>query len=410
MYKYLYAVGRYKDYQPGFHVVDIRNYYVKDLGKLFSVLYIVVEDKLYNTKLTITLDDYALEFAADPTNGIQGWLDTKSQVVLKQSKIQPGTDKQYVKLERLFENGYFHYPADLNLAKDRQPDLFVDSAPDVLIKHYKFTTGIDYTKQAQKCLFTVNGVFARGVGRVDGIYLLGAGNDYIEVRKDIRIGALNFEKIGALKTIPITPDMLKDVQTTGATRWKINLPDQDLQNKTIWVVVNGQLLTDPDLIYQVGDKDIIVNLGAFDAMSHYQTYKEFTRTPKLTNMTKLDNYKKEALTMANSFVVLIDNPTVGVSVVPLTTFHYPNVLHTEERFPHPVVLENGLFPLPYVKSYGIGQRLLNHDVRIKKVYPIQTAGAMGGNFVNSLDINQGSPGHLPKGYFFKIYGINFETH
>lgn len=408
MYKYLYAVGRYKDFQPGFHVVDISNYYVKDLEKLFSILYVVIEDQLYNVNKAITLDDYRTDFAKDSLNGIQGWLDNKNQVVLKTSEIVPGKNKQYVKMERLFTNGYFHHPADINLAKDSQSTLLADSSPDVRLAHYKYIDGIDYNKQVEQSLFTVNGVFVRALGRQDGIYLLGAGFDYMETKQDLRIGALNFQKIGKIKTIPITEDLLFNVDSNVNKRWKIKLTDQSLNNKTIWAVVNGQLLTDPDLIYQVGDNEIMLDMGSFDAMSHYQTYREYTRTPKLTNMLKIDEYKSNVLTMHNSFIILIDNPTIGISVTPLTTFHYPNVFHTEERFEHPLMIENGLFPVPYVKTYGVKQRLLNHDIRIKRHYPIQTSGVMANNFVNSLDTLSGNPGHLPKGFLFKIFGVNFE--
>lgn len=186
-------------------------------------------------------------------------------------------------------------------------------------------------------------------------------------------------------------------------------PALDIGSKTVWIVVNGQLLVDNDILYQVGANVLMFNPSSFDVMNHFQVYKEYTRTPKLTNMMKFDTYKREALTKGNSFIVVIDNPTVGVEVVPLTTFHYPNVLHTEERFPHPVLLENGLFPTVYPKSYGIKQRLLNHDVRIQKNYPIQTSGTMAGNNYNSLAINQGNPGRLPKGFFFKIFGVTYKS-
>lgn len=409
MYKYIYAVGRMKAYQPGFHVFDISNRLVGDLEKLYSILYMVIEDGLFNNKkVAITLEDYRLEFKLTPGLTIQEWLDTQAQVILKTADVIPGNERKQVKLERLFTNGYFHHPADLNLAKDRQADLLSDSSPDIRLAHYGYKQGIDYKKQAEHALFTCNGVFYRGVGRDDGVYLLGAGNDYIYAKRDIRVGALNFQKVGKLKTIPITDAMVIDVPAGGPARWRLDVTGLDLVNKTIWIVVNGTLLVDPEMLYQVGTDTLVFNPVSFDAMRHFQTYKEYTRTPKLTNMMKMDTYKREALTAHNSFLVIIDNPTVGVEVVPLTTFNYPNVLHTEERFQFPIVLENGLFPVPYTKTYGIKQRLLNHDVRILRKYPIQSSGILAGNNNNAMNVNQGDPGTLPKGFFFKIFGVTFE--
>ena len=409
MYNYLYAVGRFKDYQPGFHVVNISSYPVGDLEKLYSVLYIVATDTLYNTKICLTLDDYRLSFAKTPLMTIQEWLNTKVGDVLKQSPLIPGKDRKFVKLERLFTHGFYHYPADLNLAKDRQNDLISEAAPDIRLTHYKYTGGINYNEQVDKALFNVNGVFYRSVGRSDGVYLLGAGGDYVKLKRDVRASALSFEKLGNLKSIPITKDNLFEYDSNGVKSWKVKLENTDLNNKTIWMVVNGQLITDSEMVYQVGVDTVMVNLSGFDAVRHYQVYREFTRTPKLTNFTKLDQYKKEALTMHNSFIILVNNPTLGIEVVPLTTFNYPNVLHTEERFQHPIVLDNGLFPVPYIKTYGIGQRLLNHDVRISRYYPIQSSGNLAGNPYNSMEINQGDPGVLPRGYLFKISGVTFEA-
>lgn len=403
MYTYKYSVGRYRNYRPGYHVVDINGYSVADLDKLFDILYIVIDDSMFNAEVAIKLEDYKTEFAKNPTLDINKWLATQDGKNLIKSDIIPSNEQNYVKLERIFTDGYFHYPGDLNLANDRQEDLLSIAAPDIRVAHYKYQN-IDYTKINDYSLFTVNGVFQRGVARKDGIYLLGAGRDYIEKKNDVRIGALNFQKVGKLKTYPIKKADLIPANTVGAKRWSIKLP-VPVTNKTIWLVVNGQLIVDPELIYQINDNHVMINLNSFDVTNHYLSLGKYTRTPKLTNLTKFDQYKEEALVADNSFIVLIDNPSVGVDVVPLTTFHYPNALHTEERFQHPILLDNGMFPVPYARSYGIKQRLLNHDLRVYNKYPFKTTGTLDGNVILNDAINQGDPGHLNKGYMFKVHAL-----
>ncbi|QDJ97114.1 hypothetical protein PQC07_gp159 [Aeromonas phage D3] len=409
MYKYLYAVGRYKGYIPGYHFADISNYRLGDLDKLFSMLYIVVNDEMYKEKICITLEDHHASFIANSDLVIQEWLDLQKTTILKTSNVIPEDKAEYVKLERLFTHGYFHFPGDINLTKDRQSDLLSDGAPDLLVKHYMYKSGINYNKQSDHALFTCNGVFYRSIGRQDGIYLLGAGNDYIKKKQDLRIGAMSFEKLGKVTTLPITKDMLTTVPSNGERRWKIKVGANKLDNRTVWIVVNGQLLVDQDMLDRVSSDHLSVRLHGFDAMRHHQVFSNYTVTPELKDMTKLDQYKEEALTMHNSFLVLIDNPTLAVDLVPLTTFLYPSAMHTEERFQHPIVLDNGLFPVPYMRSYGIKQRILNVDLRINRIYPIQTTGTLGGHKVNSMYVNQGNPCTLVKGFFFKIHGINFKV-
>lgn len=403
MYAYKYSVGRYKDYRPGYHTVDIKDYSVADLEQLFDILYIVIDDGFYKIDVCIQLEDYKLEFAQNPQMTINEWLTSQNGNNLKLSNIMPGDKYRYVKLERVFTHGYFHYPADLNLAKDRQELLLSDSAPDIRVAHYALQN-IDYADINDHALFTFNGCFVRSYGRADGIYLMGAGSDYIAARNDVRIGALNFEKLGKVKTIPITADNLAEVEVGSRKRWEFTT-DITMENKTVWLVVNGQLVCDSEMVYRVADDRVAIDLTSFDVSRHFLTYSKFIRTPKLTNLTKFDVYKREALVMQNSFIVLIDNPSLGIDVTPLTTFRFPNALHTENRFEHPLLLECGMFPVPYRRSYGIKQRLLNHDVRIYYRYPQQTGGTLDGNVVLNPAINQGVVGHMQKGYLFKIHGI-----
>lgn len=402
MYTYKRSAGRYKYGTPGYHIVDISDYAVADLEKLFDILYIVVDDSMFSTESCISLEDYKLDFAKYPQLNINQWLATKENENLKLTNVLPGEKYEYVKLERIFTHGYFHYPADLNLANDRQELLLSDSAPDVRVAHYHYQN-IDYNRINDYSLWTINGVFTRGVARKDGVYLLGAGKDYIANRNDLRIGALNFQKLGKVKTYPIT-GKLDEIDLPSGKRWQYTF-DKDIANKAVYLVVNGQLLVDDTIVYRVADDRVMIDLTSFDVIHHYLNYKKYTRTPKLTNLTKFDNYKKQALNQENSFLVVVDNPSLGIEVVPMTTFHYPNDLHTEERFQHPVVLENGLFPVPYIRSYGIRQRLLSHDLRVYNFYPFMSNGTLGGQQHFDPLINQGNPGRLPKGYLFKIHGV-----
>lgn len=406
MYTYKYSAGRYKNYKPGYHLVDISGYSVANLEKLFDILYIVVHDGLYNVDLAISLEDYKLDFAKYPTLTIGKWLVTQDGKNLKKAKIFPGDTYSYVKLERIFTYGYFHYPANVNLANDRQETLLSDNAPDVRIAHYAYQN-INYININNYSLFTVNGVFLRSIARSEGIYLKGAGLDYISKKNEIRIGALNFEKIGKVRTVPITKDLLIEEALDVGKRYQYKL--DGIAGKTVYLVVNGQLIVDEGMIYRVADDRVGINLSSFDVAHHYLNYGKYTRTPNLSLFSEFEEYKKQALLMDNSFFVIIDNPSVGIDVTPLVTFSYPNAFFTPETFQHPLVLDTGLFPTPYMRSYGIKQRLLNHDLRVSNKYPFMTSGSLGGNIVMNPEITQGDPGWLSKGWMFKIHGLELKA-
>ena len=63
MYTYKHSVGRYNNYLPGYHIVDISDYRVCDLEKLFSILTIVIHNDFYDQTVAIELSQYRDRFA-----------------------------------------------------------------------------------------------------------------------------------------------------------------------------------------------------------------------------------------------------------------------------------------------------------------------------------------------------------
>lgn len=403
MYTYKYAIGRYRNYQPGFHIVNISNIPVRKLLQYFTILDIVLYDEFYKRRVRITLDNYASKFVNDDRN-INQYLEDNGNNVLNYDLEVLNNSYVYAQWESLSHKGFYPHPANINLSNDRQDKLTSQAAPDVRILRDNYTyTG--YKKLADYALFIVNGCFVRAEGNTTGLYLRNVGKDYQKIRKDLYVSAINMEKIGKVQSIPITKEMVRyDGEKTG-NKFFVDLDKSiNLEDKTAWIVFNGQLLIDEDIVNKANKNTLYLDISNIDLMAHHVTYNQYTRVPDWLDQSKQDSYVLNCLTSDNSFIILIDNPTVGIEIKPMVKFAYPLTHQTEEIFKHPIILENGLFPYCYRRTYGNKERIVNTDIGHIYLPIIDSVGDMSDNLVYTAS-NKGQPGELPRGYLFKITGI-----
>lgn len=102
--------------------------------------------------------------------------------------------------------------------------------------------GTDMTYFTNHCLTTVNGYFY--LNETDGktTFVPHAGKSLFQSRQN-QVGFLSFETIGTIKQIPITPAMVRPSVVGGnlCDRAYIDLPDIDLTNKSVLLVLAGHL-------------------------------------------------------------------------------------------------------------------------------------------------------------------------
>lgn len=405
MYEYLYAVGNYQSYLPGYHIVDISEYRVCDLEKLFKRLTIVIQDNFYKRVIAIELDTYKDTFALSEDTISEFLITQENQPLLSHTRI-PENKYQQVKWESLFHKGLHHYPANVNLANDTQHQLTADYAPDIRL-YYEKLNNVDYKKINQYSLFIVNGSLVRSFANKDAIYLLGAGRDYQSTKLDTYISALNFEHLGKVNTIDITEENLIIKEINGHYRYFFTLDkDIDLNQHFVLLSFNGQFCFDSEIIHVNNQNVIEFHPEQIDLLQHHFTYQEVTRVPKWTDQTKKMQYIKDALLMHNSFIITIDNPTLGIEMVSVSNYLYPGAFQTKERFEYPVILENGILPHLYRRNYGYRERIVNftHPHLYERV--IDSVGTLSTDLVYD-DINKGQSGRLINAFILKITGINY---
>lgn len=403
MYEYRYSVGRYRDSQPGYHIVDISKNKLSDLSKAYSQLDIVLYDLTYKRLVKITLDDYFTVFNSY-TKTIVDWLVANGNNTLNYSLTIPGNKYVYAEWVSLYHKGFFISPGNVNLSNDSQSKLTAESAPDIRITRDNYIYD-EYKSLTDYSLYLMNGCFVRGVGKDNGIFIIGGGRDYQAVNQDIYVSAIDFSKIGKVKTIPITKAMVRRDEKNGYNKFLIDLDkNENLVGKTIWFVFNGQLVVDQEIIDHIGSNTLMFNPQYVDMMTHYITYKQYTRTPKWSLQSKRDKYVEDCMIEDNSFVVIIDNPSIGIEVSPLMMYEYPSSAFSNDKTVHPIMLENGLFPTTTRRQHGFNDRVIDFDIRHVYKPIIESVGNLNTDSVYDT-VNSGMVGKLPDAFEFKITGI-----
>lgn len=408
MYTYKRAVGVNQVTPRGEELLDISAYQTKALVTTFSQLKIVVQDGLYGRQVTINIDDYRNEFAAF-TGTIQQWLNSKATVPLKTSNTLPGNEYRYVTTHDIQYKWFSLYPGDVRLAEDRQEHLDTASAPDIrVIKTDR--TAVDYRALAERSLWTMNGHLVRAVADDNALYLLNAGKHF-NVNDNIHVSSLNFNTLSKLKTYTITKDMIK-FEGNDTYNYLHLVSPVSLKGKTVWLSIGGRLYLN-DVAHPISDKTMVINTTQVDWFTRIFDSKELIslegvidkeRQVVSENFFRTQGFWEALLTDPSSFLIVLDNPNLYVSVEPICTYRYPFTYHTEETRPIPLLTGNGLLPKYYTRKL-INRRLLDTDIGVDKRYINKTTGVVnGGNLYHGYN-SRFKPSRLHNGYLLYIRSV-----
>lgn len=407
-YTYVRAVGVPITGHSGEKPVDVTDIPTQKYFTLFSKLIIVVNDGLLNKNLALNAFDYQYEFQLF-TGTIIDWLATKTNDALTLSSTLPGEELVYVKTGDVLHNGFRVVPANHLLSEDRQALLTPSNATD--LKLYSLSKNTDYTFISKNGLFVMNGHFIRGMKRDDGIYLIGGGNNF-RIYKDSQVNLLDFNRVSTLNTYPFTEDMIRFIEEDGFTGLEVVL-NQNITNKKVWLIVGGRLVTGSPLVTRTGENALRIDYRhykwperIFESLSYIDLSNLYDKDRKVILSKKLytsDTFKRLLLN-DNSFFVVFDNPDFGITVTPLVNYRYPTVFLVHEKYHHPLMLDNGLFP-GYLSEDCGNEMLWSIDIRVKPNYVNRLAGVNNGGDLYHAFSNRYFNSTLVKGYTFKIHTL-----
>lgn len=407
MYTYSRAVGALKSHISSVQFLDISESILKNIIDNYRLLFIVVEDGLYNKEVTIDLLHYRNELV-DFDGNIQQWLDTKKNVPLEYSTTIPPKDYQYARMEDMQMSGYVPYPAKYELSVSLQQKLTMSGAEDIRLSH---PANPKYHDITDRCLFTYNGHFIRAIPSNEGIYLLGGGRNY-RVNDTGGIGCISFANFARLTSHYFKPENIHADEDEFGLSFRISFP-KPIDDKTLWLVIGGKLVIDQELFQKVNDSEVVINLERLQTaynLFESRHYIDLNNVPGV-EAGVIRHTKKQIIEMyrallanTNSFYILFDNPHMGIYVEPLQVYQFPTTFVSHETFNHPLMLDNGMFPV-HRKRPGYKCTLLDVAIRYSPNYLSKTYGSRKPGYLIHDRTDHGNPRKPTRGYHFKIYSL-----
>lgn len=263
----------------------------------------------------------------------------------------------------------------------------------------------------------VNGVFHQSVSLEDYWYILdGFANIRISKKKNIQI--LDTASLGGHAFIPFTQDMIVANEAPITSGCYLQLPSGTFKDKTVFVVIDGYLFWETDIIRKLSDETARLNLSLMDwpqqfllhpltkmSSDGFGDYTQWTNpytqevdpapTPTLPNPyptkakdTYLDSFLGKStvkietfldkdfvlsrLLLPNSGLIVINHPKVFKQKFPLKPFGDP-VHYTTDSLdaPRGILRYNHGLVLPYNVLYsynGHHQVLLSDPIEYKELY------------------------------------------
>lgn len=189
--------------------------------------------------------------------------------------------------------------------------------------------GYDATYITKYCLFSVNGFIFPSKYQNYGTRVLHAA-DAIRDSENMDAGFLNFEKVGAIKQIPITKNMITKIDESKTWFDRITVDTTEyIGNKTVGIVIGGYLHLLDDTVKVVGPNTLTVSLRNYNLRervinSMKELDLEFMGLDQVNTGVIVKDFLNEDnivdyLTSKYSFLVLIDNTEMAVEYEVVST-------------------------------------------------------------------------------------------
>lgn len=316
-YEILSAIGKIKDSQATWEEVDLNTMLLPVVLDRYAEVRVNMKNVFTKQEGGLLLFDLIVELTPQ-TGTFRDYLDSIGDKALKLN------NEKY----KINTKGLVYHEAMVN--KFKIVPVVSGGIPDDVydMKHtYKdlFVTkqGINPIDLQKHTLFTVNGYFHQTDASAKGLWITD-GYKTMYKRAKRTVGCVSFEHLGALKQIPIKPDMISKIndRTPLLEELIIDLPE-NAADKTIILIIGGFMhVLDYDVFFRISDSAIKVKLNNLPYLERVHLSNldldlddlGFENKIGSDNVHIEDLYSDETIirymTKSYSFVVLLDNVEV----------------------------------------------------------------------------------------------------
>lgn len=338
MYTLVSTIAR--SFQPDVGViqVDASDSSIRQLVAENMEVFLTLTHSVLTGVHTLKLSDvYPLIFSAHPTLTVSEWLTSLGNISLPLTEGQPTLTHTSVTMKDAHEAGYRMAPSTGFYGSDTGNVLEEDRPHLALTK-----VDIDYVAMQKCVLATVGGYLHRTDAGEQGFYVRDGATTQ-RISKSPKANLISFEHIGELKLIPFshcTIAPLEGEHLKGGI--VVNCPEV-LQGKTVWLSIAGHLLYLRRDYFVMNDTCVYIRWSELNMHLKYMTAREcidLSSVNAAMGDIEGDVIDREVLNtnsailaylnLSQSFLVVIDNPTVNTYTTRLEDSGLPGVYYAHQ--------------------------------------------------------------------------------
>lgn len=354
MYRYENALARIGNSASRWSEVSLADTPIATIFNFYREVLLVLSNDVLDNLVTLNLIDAVDRFSgADGSVTVSQWLSDLADESLPTTDMVPEVVTATVKYNDVYEAGY---KANLAFA-DGNPfsDVPDSEKEDILLTK----PNLDYATFHRNCLVTVNGLIHRTDYDVNGIYVKDAGISFRRAN-DNHLGILSFKDVGEIECITITPEMLYNPHPSGKFKDSVyvKLP-QPTNEKIVMLVLGGYLHLIDSYFHCINDQVIKIDTANLPLLHRfYESRKlisldtmEEHHDKSINNPTQIalselfsDESIAAYLTLSQSFVIILDAPSLYLEKHKLGYGHLPGRYFTHQKPIWPIRTELGRLP------------------------------------------------------------------
>lgn len=278
------------------------------------------------------------------------FLVANGDAVLPTSTTIPTLNPRFAEYKDAFKAGYKVQPVNKLAAPDAQLPAS-DKTWLYLTKTDSTGKSIDFVQFYKSCMVSVNGFFHNIDASPTAAWVMD-GMVSRNISHQNQIGILNFQKLGTLQYVPITPSMIYKQNQSQAYRNQmyVNL-GVDVSNQTVMLVLGGYLhVLDGKTMYRVGKQEVAINFNNLPILDRYyesSKYLDFSalpfeRDPQNPGKIAVQDFLSDAnlvayATMSQSFFVILNNSEIFTEYDKIYTGRIVNKLVSNQEPKYPLV-------------------------------------------------------------------------
>lgn len=350
MYQLIKTMGRHRDRPAILDQIDATNVTLFELSQHYTDIYFILKVKIYPEPRVLYFNKLDIDIQLNDHLSIVQYLNKYPDKTYPLDEKVPEFKRGEVYHWDVHSWNFHYEPVKLGFhPKARIPN---EDKQDL----YLYKKGLDHIHAGKHSLITINGFVHYHEYNKDGWYIHQGNNTRLKNQNKTHIGVLDFTQVGEVKLIPITSKMIRPATESSSLADNVYIDiGESVSGKTVGIVIGGYFHLHDHVYKQVSERLLKVD---FNNIQWETLYYQLRHRIDLSSLpiTKFTNDRvvgfelyhestiKAFFTLSQSFIVVIDSPSISIIEEPVGSLGYPKKYESAIPPIYPLRIAEGRYP------------------------------------------------------------------